>query len=129
MHWPQMPSPFTATIVHTTHLCQGKVRLDGASADGSVVVLPPAVLLPRVGTPRYDKVALYDQGPPILLSDCVVALRCCSSDHAIAVQTALVEHFSTLAGLYTGTGARYLTMKRLAAFLCHLGLDVHYDVR
>lgn len=104
----------SAPYVHTTELQRSGVTKPAMMAPLELSTSGALTLLPRVGYPN-NKVARFDGGP-IVLSDCVLALRCTdkSSDE---LHASLLESVDELRTLYSGTGAPYVTLSRLTAFL------------
>ena len=84
----------------------------------------PAVLLPRVGRPSVEKIAVLDNGVGVAISDCVIALACASDTAALEVRGRLVQKWPRLEQLYTGTGAPYLTVESIHKLLGYLGFNV-----
>ena len=111
-------------LVHTTDLGastrqpQRRVRMRGRTVSG------PAVLIPRVGMPSVEKVALHLSKSQILLSDCVLALRCSSRRQARLVRSAIRMEWSEFRRIYRGTCAPYTTVGRLAEALRRIGVVV-----
>ena len=109
-------------FVHSTHLqdftisCHFEVR----SRPGRCAV-GPMVLLPRVGQPRRSKVARYLGSTAFMLSDCVIALTCHSSEATELLWQDLQANWSLLEQEYVGSGARYTTNRRLSDLLLRLG--------
>ena len=81
----------------------------------------PMVLLPRVGQPKRSKVARYLDSNVFMLSDCVIALTCHSSESAELLWKDLQSNWSLLEREYVGSGARYITNQRLSNLLLRLG--------
>ena len=79
------------------------------------------VLLPRVGQPKRTKVAQYLNCNVFMLSDCVIALRCHSSEAVELLWKDIQANWSLLEQEYVGSGARYITNRRLSDFLLRLG--------
>ena len=79
------------------------------------------VLLPRVGQPKRSKVARYLDSNVFMLSDCVIALTCHSSESAEILWRDLQSNWSLLEQEYVGSGARYTTNRRLSDLLTRLG--------
>jgi hypothetical protein len=109
-------------LVHSTELdecCADLTRRrtgsDKASLDHH------AVLIPRVGRPNRLKVCLCPRNGPIALSNCVIAMKCRTKNDAITLHKTLLRNWPTLKGIYTGTCAQYITLKRLRTFLHTLG--------
>ena len=79
------------------------------------------VLLPRVGQPKRSKVVQYPNSDALVLSDCVIALMCSSPDEAELLWSDLQSNWSLLEREYVGSGARYITNRRLSDLLTRLG--------
>ena len=109
-------------FIHSTHLqdftvsSHYKVR----GCRGRCVV-GPMVLLPRVGQPKRSKVAQYPDSDTFMLSDCVFALMCHSPDNAELLWRDLQSNWNLLEQEYVGSGARYITNRRLSDLLTRLG--------
>jgi hypothetical protein len=83
------------------------------------------VLLPRVGTPAREQMALYTPDGPVGLSDCVLAIPCGTEEEAERLYLTLFSRWPDLAKLYGGSCARYLRVDRLVHFLTQLEQDEH----
>lgn len=81
----------------------------------------PMVLLPRVGQPRPNKVAKHSEPDVYMLSDCVIALMCENAEIAELLWKDLQSNWILLEQEYVGSGARYITNRRLSALLLRLG--------
>lgn len=81
----------------------------------------PMVLLPRVGQPKRSKVARCLDSKVFMLSDCVIALTCDSSKSADLLWKDLQSNWGLLEREYVGSGARYITTRRLSDLLLGLG--------
>ena len=110
-------------LVHTTEL-----RNHGIFKFRKVAALPrlrlfqgPTILLPRVGTPRKDKIVLYQSGRRIALSSCVLTLTCNDRHFGKQLYVTLLKNWESVESLYSGTGARYVTLDRLRSLLLKLG--------
>lgn len=116
-------------FIHTTDIQNGEVakglrRLPPnrfASRD-----LGPSVLVPRVGKPLREKIAVWNRGPAVL-SDCVFALETTTSRSARLMQFTLRDNFSAFTDAYCGSCAPYLTIASLVGLLCDLGISVRWD--
>lgn len=109
-------------FIHSTHLqdfsvsSHYKIRVClGRCAVG------PMVLLPRVGQPKRSKVARYPDSDAFMLSDCVIALMCHSPESADLLWRDLQSNWNLLEQEYVGSGARYITNRRLSDLLTRLG--------
>ena len=81
----------------------------------------PMVLLPRVGQPKRSKVARCLDSKVFMLSDCVIALTCENPESADLLWKDLQSNWSLLEQEYVGSGARYITNRRLSDLLIRLG--------
>lgn len=113
--------------VHTTDLMRGGVSPDAdrivveAENEGRLAVGGPAILVPRVGRPYLEKVALHTTAERVVLSDCVVALLCTSAREARSLHATLRAQWDIVQGAYGGTCARYTTLRKLQRVLHNLG--------
>jgi hypothetical protein len=82
------------------------------------------VLLPRVGRPNRLKIHTYEGRRRIVISDCVIALKCKTGEGAEAVRTALLENWDEVERHYVGTGARHLTVDAISRLLKGFGFNV-----
>lgn len=112
-------------FVHTSHLRQGCVSPELHRLTGSVRgVAGPAVLLPRVGRPVMDKIAVLSTRRPVVISDCVIAIKCTSDREAVALRQTLLLYWQRVQSCYVGTGAPFITLRRLEELLRALGYAV-----
>ena len=109
-------------FVHSTHLQDYTIssHFEVRSRLGRCAV-GPMVLLPRVGQPKRSKVARYFDSNVFMLSDCVIALTCHTSENAELLWRDLQSNWSLLEQEYVGSGARYITNRRLSGLLLRLG--------
>ncbi len=106
-------------FIHTTNLIGNKlvdtkVRL---SQDKARVLVGPAVLVPRVGTPNVTKVVVIGERKKYILSDCVIAILARDDSSAYHIQDILVSKRNSFCRLYAGTGARFITLSRLGKYI------------
>lgn len=109
-------------LVHSTELQDNKLQVAqrGVSA-GTRSLSGPAVLLHRVGLPRQDKIVYVPQSPPFAITDCVVALLCPNEHECLRLHRSLTEQFDLLERNYIGSGAPYITIRRIRSVLHGLG--------
>ena len=81
----------------------------------------PMVLLPRVGQPRPSKVAKYPHPDGFMLSDCVIALICQRPEITDRLWKDLQSNWKLLEQEYVGSGAPYITRRRISDLLTRLG--------
>jgi hypothetical protein len=109
-------------FVHTTSLRNRSVHYDDSRVtDCMRKVSGSAVLIPRVGRPSVEKVALKLDDTDCILSDCVIALSVGNLDENFALHKEIVSSWSHLENSYVGSCAPYLTLVRLSAFLHTVG--------
>ncbi|WP_081074221.1 class I SAM-dependent methyltransferase [Burkholderia diffusa] len=108
-----------AALVHTTHLKGGAV-LDSAERVEGKPIQGPALLFPRVGLVTPDKLCILEGGRRIVLSDCVLAVRCRSVSAARAMRTRILDAWPIFAASFRGTGAPYITVERASNILSSL---------
>ena len=105
-------------FVHTTALRHGQVDLQERRTDARLpTVSGPAVLIPRVGMPAAHKLAILLTRKQVVLSECVLALKCSDAERAILLRAHLLRQWDNLAKCYGGTCAPFLTVARLHYFL------------
>lgn len=116
-------------LVHSTHL-RGRAILPGPRIGvRAPTIAGPAVLLPRVGLPRRDKLAVYLAGDEVVLSDCVIALRGRTEPITKRVNAELADSWDDLEALYRGSCARYITVRDLRNHVEKLGFSVQLHGR
>lgn len=109
-------------FIHSTHLQDFTVSAhDEVRGRLGRCAIGPMVLLPRVGQPKRSKVAQSFGNDAFMLSDCVIALMCHSSEVAEQLWNDLQDNWDLLEQEYVGSGARYITNKRLSGLLLRLG--------
>jgi hypothetical protein len=112
-------------LAHSTDLANFRLVLNGhKTIAGLSSISGPFVAICRVGNPKEEKVALHYAPFKIAISDCIIALRCESKNAAKQLHSELIANWKDLAHLYTGTGARYITVAKIAAFVKDLGFDI-----
>lgn len=114
-------------LVHTTELKNRKALMERKRALRSDYkpISGPAVLIPRVGRPTLDKVALLSKSDTVVLSDCVIALRCDSERAAASVRKFIDSNWKPFSKLYSGTCAKYITLRSIERFLQKAGISVN----
>jgi hypothetical protein len=75
------------------------------------------ILLPRVGLPEGDNVKAVNIKGVVQLSDCVIAIGCKCKADTVEVERRIRGNWNDFLQLYRGTGARYVTLSRLKAWL------------
>lgn len=101
-------------LIHTTELVGNLVKVTHRrTIQNRRILKGPAVLIPRVGEPKKDKIALYLSRKPVVLSDCIIGLECASRERARALQALLKKKWTLLQKVYGGTCAKYTTLSSL----------------
>lgn len=112
-------------LVHTTELQKDGVNLLNRRINvRQQGICGPVVLIPRVGKPSKFKILLYKGKRPIVLSDCVIALKPKTVSDAQKIQSVLLNHWSTVEKYYGGTCANYININDLSQLLTNLGFKV-----
>lgn len=115
----------TVPLVHSTELEKDGVNLLRRQVDATLKsVRGPAVLIQRVGRPEVSKILTYFDEEPIVISDCVIALKCGTADKARVVKNSMVKNWETIERMYGGTCARYITVDSLCELLSRLGFEI-----
>jgi len=108
-------------VIHTTNIRNGTVLPSHRYASSEWrQVRGPAVLLPRVGMPDRNKIAIYLDKSPRVLSDCVIAIACSSASEARDVHAILLSQWRRVRRIYTGTCAKYTTLRRVRELMSRL---------
>lgn len=121
--------PHGLPLAHSTHLVGGKLRSGPLVVATGRTIEGHAVLLPRVGAPRREKVGLRPSGGKLVLSDCVIALRGQSKATTLRLRKDLLDSWDDLAALYGGSCAPYLTVRDLRDHVEKLGYSVELSGR
>jgi len=114
-------------MIHSTNIRNH--RLTGLSIKPKnhlAEVTGPAILIPRVGNPNSTKICLIEKSETYVLSDCVMAIKFEDIREAKILFRYLQDNWQMVADLYTGTGARYITVEKLKQFLNLDLLDFNY---
>ena len=111
-------------LIHSTELAKSGVDISKYRIDNiRNSISGPLVLLPRVCKPIAYKILIYPSKKPIVLSSCVIAIKCKSIVQAKVVQEALLCNWALLKQAYDGTCAMYITLKKLSRVVRRLGFD------
>lgn len=110
------PVPF----IHTTNLREGQILPREDHRPLALSTHGPMLLLPRVGKFYFEKLVVTDSGP-LVLSDCVLAIRASSLDALWRLRSVLTHPVTALDRVYGGTGAPYTTVRRIISKLEEVG--------
>lgn len=112
-------------LVHSTELEERGLNLTRRTVDSRYMSISgPSVLLPRVGCPNKLKIHTYHGRRKIVLSDCVIALKCKTWEEAEVTRKNLLENWDEIEKHYVGTGARHLTIRTFSRLLTAFGFNV-----
>ncbi len=113
------PAPF----IHTTNLVDHRVVDPHMRKSRGRVIFGDVVLLPRVGKPKHDKLAIHKCDVSTVISDCVFAMKTVPGGDEARLFTLLCSVWCDLEQLYDGSCAPYTTLSRLSSFLMGLGIE------
>lgn len=82
------------------------------------------LLLPRVGMPKIEFTQAIFLRSKVQLSDCLFAIRFKTRMEAESIENVFKQNWESFESLYRGTGARYLTIKRLSEWLAAQDIKV-----
>jgi hypothetical protein len=111
-------------LIHTKNLSGGSVTGFSGASGSSRRLTGHLLLVPRVGLPVPGKVARFSTSEPVVLSDCVIALRFAEDLDAKVVRDIILKHWDEFAAMYRATCAPYVTVERLRLFLAQRGVCV-----
>jgi hypothetical protein len=112
-------------LVHTTGLRHDGVVFDQGKVDQKLQSMAgPVVLVSRVGRPSAKKICFYPDATPVVLSDCIIAVKADSARNTRILYGMLRSQARLLLQCYVGSCAKYLTLTRFASFLESLGMSV-----
>lgn len=114
-------------VIHSTSLKPIAVGGIAAAKERTVVRAKGRIsgwmlLLPRVGIPKEEAFRAFYSKEEVQLSDCVIGMRFSTKVAAIGAQQRILAKWKFLIDLYRGTGARYITIDRLADWLYGIGI-------
>ena len=111
-------------LIHSTELMKSGVNINKYKIDNvKNCIHGPLVLLPRVCKPIAYKILIYPSKSPIVLSACVIAIKCKTKEQAKVVKEALLLNWELLKQAYDGTCAMYITLKKLSNVVRQLGFN------
>ena len=104
-------------LVHTCNLQKNSiVNVQHKISSINSIIAGPAVLIPRVGNPRIDKIVLIEKSKKYAMSDCIIAIKAASNANAKKIYDAIIENWDEFFKLYNGTGAKYTTIGKIKGF-------------
>jgi len=106
--------PFVHTTSFTSGTWEAVFRLDECERD---VVNGPGVLVPRVTAPRPRNLVVVRKSERMVLSDCLILIRTGTLRGAQLLRNHLVGDLTRFRAIYRGTGAQFVTLARLEAYI------------
>jgi methylase of polypeptide subunit release factors len=118
-------------LVHTTELKNGEICFTSihGNVSSKVTIKGPAILFPRVGMVTQEKICILESDKIIALSDCVLAIETSDKSTARNIREQLIKNWDRFYELYSGTGAKYITVKRARIFFSNLNFITARDNR
>jgi predicted RNA methylase len=115
----------TLPFIHTTNLKASSIQNLDRRADITFKSFTgPAVLFPRVGRPKVEKIVLMLDDADFILSECVFIIECLSQNDASLVFEAMIKNWEKLKDMYNGTCASYISINELVDYLSDCGFNV-----
>lgn len=104
-------------FIHTTNLKNNKIKnLKIKVSDNFSKIKGPALLINRVGQPDVRKICIVNPKEEYVLSDCIIGLKVKTMKDCQLLKKAIIDNWTSFANLYKGTGAKYVTVKRIKYF-------------
>ena len=126
--WLVLSSEKHIPFIHTTDINNGitfSKYLDDSIAFKTVC--GPAILIPRVGSPLISKFILNKSEQPIVISDCIIAIKFKNLQAAVSAYSRVMRNWSLLRGAYDGTCAQYTTLKKIKFFLDRIDITAEIE--
>ena|GEM_PF-399098 len=111
-------------LIHTTSLRRGRVQEPLLWTSRGAPLVGPGVVFPRVGAVTQEKLSILDAASPVVLSDCVIALRTSDATEAVRLRELLLSDWDVFRSLFGGTGAQYTTIAKVTQMLHALGVSL-----
>lgn len=108
-----------APVLHTSDLGSANYRPRPRVASSSLITWGRGIALPRVGKPDPRKIVPISS--QYVLSDCVLFIRPIKPELLPVLLNMFIQHFGSFQHQYGGTGAPYLTLKKLNEWLTTQG--------
>lgn len=124
-------SPDGLPLIHTTQLKEGGIVFKHRYGNvlSKVSVKGPALLFPRVGMVTPEKIGLLESNVAVALSDCVLAIEAPDIQSAVVIRELIIKNWESFSALYSGTGAKYITVQRAKVFFSNLKYLTLVDAR
>lgn len=105
-------------LIHTTNLKNHEISLlDTQIVQDIKIINGPAIILPRVGNFKKEKICYLKQDTKVILSDCLFAIFCDNEENAKKIIATITADWENFKKIYGGTGARYTTLEKLKRYL------------
>jgi hypothetical protein len=118
MHKIEKSKRYTISLIHSTNIVNGKiVNLTHRVKRNNSMIEGPALLIHRVGQPNINKLCIISKHDVYALSDCIIGIKTSSMTSCKFLKDTIINNWDDFSNLYKGTGAKYLTIKRLKCFL------------
>jgi len=105
-------------FIHSTNLRDNKIEsIKYRIKDNISKIEGPAVLINRVGQPDTRKICIIPTKKIYILSDCIIGIKTKSMKDCLLLKKSILDNWSMFSNLYKGTGAKYITIKRIKYFL------------
>lgn len=111
-------------LIHTTNIKKGIVlESNQIVLKDSSTILGPCVLIPRVCTPTFDKIAVFNSNKHIVITDCLIAIYPHLGMTLDDLYILISSNWNSLKSYYSGTCAQYLTIDKLEQFFYSLNVN------
>ena len=105
------------SLVHSTNIIDEQiVGLKYKVKKNISMIKGPAVLIHRVGQPNKKKVCVIWDSEVYAISDCIIGIKANKLALCWKIKKEIINNWSDFSNLYKGTGAKYITIKRLKYF-------------
>jgi methylase of polypeptide subunit release factors len=107
----------TKLLIHSTNLRNNKiVNVKYKVNNNYPLISGPGVVIHRVGNPKPSKVCAIKKTEKYILSDCLIFIKTETYTDSKELKEYILSNWTLFERLYKGTGAKYITLKRLKAF-------------
>lgn len=107
-------STSTKFLIHSTNLKNNQiVDVSFKVKTNNQLIYGPGVVIHRVGNPKPTKICTIKKTEKYVLSDCLIFIKTATLADANEVKKHIILNWNSFEKLYKGTGAKYITLKRL----------------
>jgi tRNA1(Val) A37 N6-methylase TrmN6 len=108
----------TLPLVHSTNIRDNTIEnITYNVKEDASKIKGPAVLINRVGQPDIRKICIIPSKKEYALSDCIIGIKTKTANDSKLLKKIIIDNWSSFSNLYKGTGAKYITVKRIRYFL------------